>query len=283
VNASHPLRRFDDLRRSQRVRKGVFVLPSLFTATNIGAGYFAISQCIIGVNGDPRRFDWAAIAIGFAAVFDFFDGMIARMTGTSSDFGREFDSLADVITFGVAPGILGYMWGFRFIDAPMGNIDWQIKLMRIGAFVGFLFLVASASRLARFNIAKDPQPSNPGKPGRKYFVGMPTPAGAGVIAAVVHFSAGEPIRTWWLAVIWALLIFSAGFLEVSTWRYMSLKGFNWRKQQPFVVMLAIAALVAAIFLFSRPLLFFIALAYMLSGVIVRLAYIMRRTPKVATT
>lgn len=275
---THPLRRIDDLRRSPRVRKGVFVLPSLFTATNIGAGYFAISQCILGVNGDVRRFDWAAIAIGFAAVFDFFDGLVARMTGTSSDFGREFDSLADVITFGVAPGILAYMWGFRFIDAPLGNPDLQWRLMRVGAFVGFLFLVASASRLARFNIAKDPQPSNPGKPGRKYFVGMPTPAGAGVIAAVVHFSAGEPIRTWWLAIIWGLLIFSAGYLEVSTWRFVSLKGFDWRKQQPFTMMFGIAALIAAIFFFSRPLLFVIALTYMLSGVITRLAYVLRRTP-----
>lgn len=279
----HPLRRIDDLRKSPRVRKGVFVLPSLFTAANIGAGYFAISQCIIGVNGDVRRFDWAAMAIGFAAVFDFFDGMVARMTGTSSDFGREFDSLADVITFGVAPGILSYMWGFRFINAPLGNPDLQWRLIRIGAFVGFLFLVAAASRLARFNIAKDPQPSNPGKPGRKYFVGMPTPAGAGVIAAVVHFSGGEPVRTWWLAIIWALLIFSAGYLEVSTWRYMSLKNLDWRKQQPFTMMLGIAALIAAIFFFSRPLLFVIALTYMLSGVIARLAYVFRRAPAGATS
>jgi CDP-diacylglycerol--serine O-phosphatidyltransferase len=273
------LRRFDDFRKSPRVRKGVFVLPSLFTATNIGAGYFAISQAIQGVGGDYRRFDWAAIAIGFAAVFDFFDGLVARLTGTSSDFGREFDSFADVITFGVAPAILGYMWGFRFIDTPFGNTDWQVKVMRMGAIVGFLFLVASASRLARFNIAKDPQPSNPGKPGRKYFVGMPTPAGAGVIAAMVHFSSGDPIRTWWIAITWGLLIFATGFLEVSTWRFASLKGIDWRKQQPFTVMIGIAALVAAIFLFSRPLLFAIALAYMLSGVMARLAYAVRRTPK----
>src|SRR5262249_18215519 len=188
----------------------------------------------------------------FAAVFDFFDGLVARLTNTSSDFGREFDSFADVITFGVAPAILGYMWGFRFIDAPFGYTDWQGENTRLGAILGFLFLVASASRLARFNIAKDPQPSNPGKPGRKYFVGMPTPAGAGVIAAMVHFSGGDPIRTWWIAITWGLLIFATGFLEVSTWRFMSLKGIDWRKQQPFTMMIGIAALVALIFLFSRP-------------------------------
>lgn len=279
---AHPLRRFDDFRRSPRVRKGVFVLPSLFTAVNIGAGYFAISQCILGINGDVRHFDWAAIAIGFAAVFDFFDGLVARLTGTSSDFGKEFDSLADVITFGAAPGILAYMWGFRFIDAPLGNPGLQIKLIRLGAFVGFLFLVASASRLARFNIAKDPQPSNPGKPGRKYFVGMPTPAGAGVIAAVVHFSNGEPLRTWWLAIIWALLIFATGYLEVSTWRFPSLKAIDWRKQQPFTMMLFLAALVAGVYLFSQIVLFMIALTYMLSGVMARLVFALRRRPGEAT-
>jgi CDP-diacylglycerol---serine O-phosphatidyltransferase len=283
VNASHPLRRIDDLRKSPRVRKGAFVLPSLFTAGNIAAGYFAISQAILGVSGDFWHFDYAAIAIGFAVLFDGFDGLVARMTGTSSDFGREFDSLADVITFGVAPGILAFMWGFRFIDAPMGDPEWQVKLTRLGAFMGFLFLVASASRLARFNIAKDPQPSNPGKPGRKYFVGMPTPAGAGVIAAVVHFSAGEPIRTWWLALIWGLLIFAAGYLEVSTWRFWSAKGIDWKKQQPFTVIILISALVAAIYLFSRPLLFVLALTYMLSGVLARLAYAVRRNPKPPVT
>ena len=276
---SHPLRRIDDLRKSPRVRKGAFVLPSLFTAGNIAAGYFAISQAILGVNGDYIHFDYAAIAIGFAVLFDGFDGLVARMTGTSSEFGREFDSLADVITFGVAPGILSYMWGFRFLEGPYAHPEWHQKIQHIGLVMGFLFLVASASRLARFNIAKDPQPSNPGKPGRKYFVGMPTPAGAGVIAAVVHFSSGEPLRIWWLALIWGLLIFSAGYLEVSTWRFWSAKGIDWKKQQPFTVIILIAAVVAAIFWFSRPLLFILALTYMLSGVMARLAYVMRRTPK----
>jgi CDP-diacylglycerol---serine O-phosphatidyltransferase len=279
----HPLRRIDDLRKSPRVRKGVFLVPSLFTAANMGAGYFAISQCIIGVSGDSRRFDWAAIAIGFAAVFDFFDGLVARMTGTSSDFGKEFDSLADVITFGVAPGILAYMWGFRFMEAPAGDVELQHKLIRLGAFFGFLFLVASASRLARFNIAKDPQPSNPGKPGRKYFVGMPTPAGAGVIAAVVHFSNGEPIRTWWLSGIFGLLIFATGYLEVSTWRFPSLKGIDWKKQQPFTMMIGLAALIAGISLYSQYVLFFIALTYMLSGVMARLVFAVRRAPAGAPT
>ena len=277
---TQPFRRIDDLRRSKRVRKGMFILPSLFTAGNIGAGYFAISQCIQGVAGDFTHFDYAAKAIGFAVLFDGLDGRIARMTNSTSEFGKQLDSLADVITFGVAPAILSYMWGFRFIDAPFGNPDWQVKLTQIGALAGFLFLIASASRLARFNIQTDPKPSNPGRPGKKYFVGMPTPAGAGVIAAVVHFTvpAGDPLRHWWIAAAWAGLIFAAGYLEVSTWRFPSFKDLDLRRQQPFRAFLAVGGLVALIWLFSRPVLFIIALSYMISGVLFRLAYIFRKAP-----
>jgi CDP-diacylglycerol---serine O-phosphatidyltransferase len=275
---AHPFRRIDDLRRSKRVRKGMFVLPSLFTAANIGAGYFAISQCILGVGGDFYHFDYAAKAIGFAVLFDGLDGRIARMTNSTSEFGKQLDSLADVITFGVAPALLSYMWGFRFIEAPLGNTDWQMKLAQIGAFCGFLFLVASASRLARFNIQSDPKPSNPGRPGKKYFVGMPTPAGAGVIAAVVHFSAGDPVKQWWIAAAWAGLIFACGYLEVSTWRFPSFKDLDLKRQQPFRGFFILAALLAAIWFFSGPVLFILALGYMLSGVLFRLAYIFHRSP-----
>lgn len=269
-------RKIEDIRHSRRMRKGMFILPSLFTTGNIAAGYFAISQAIQGVNGDYKHFDYAAIAIGFAVLFDGLDGRIARMTGTTSDFGRELDSLADVITFGVAPGILAYMWGARFTDAPYGDLEWQNKLISICAVVSFLFLTASASRLARFNIQKDPKPSNPGRPGRKYFVGMPTPAGAGVIAAIVHFMAGEPIHYWWLTTTWTALVFSLGYLEVCTWRFHSFKDIDLRRQHPFTFFMFLGVLVALIFMFSRPVLFVLALTYMLSGVLTRLAYILRK-------
>ena len=273
-----PLRRIDDLRRSKRIRKGMFILPSLFTAGNIAAGYFAIAQCIQGVAGNYKHFDYAAIAIGFAVIFDGLDGRIARLTGSTSEFGEQLDSLADVITFGVAPAILAYMWGFRFTNAPWGHLHWQTKLIQAGAVLSFLFLAASASRLARFNIQSDPKPSNPGRPGRKYFVGMPTPAGAGVVAAVVHLFYGDPLRVWWFSVIWGLLVFSAGYLEVSTWRYYSFKDIDLRRQRPFTSFLLIAVLITLIFLFSHEFLFFVALTYMLSGVLARLAYVLRRTP-----
>ena len=274
---TQPFRRIDDLRRNKRVRKGMFILPSLFTAGNIGAGYFAISQCIQGVGGDFRHFDYAAKAIGFAVLFDGLDGRIARMTNSTSEFGKQLDSLADVITFGVAPAILSYMWGFRFMSPPFGNPELGTKLAQIGAFVGFLFLIASASRLARFNIQTDPKPSNPGRPGKKYFVGMPTPAGAGIIAAVVHVTNGDPVRQWWLAAAWAGLVFATGYLEVSTWRFPSFKDLDLRRQQPFRAFILLAALVALIWQFSEYTLFAIALFYMLCGVVWRLFYIFRRS------
>jgi CDP-diacylglycerol---serine O-phosphatidyltransferase len=134
--------------------------------------------------------DNAAKAIGFAVLFDGLDGRVARMTGTSSDFGKELDSLADVITFGVAPGAAGLDVGISLDARGAGAHRVEHQAHSAGSDCCILFLIAGASRLARFNITTNPQPSNPGRPGKKYFVGMPIPAGAGVIAAVVHFREG---------------------------------------------------------------------------------------------
>lgn len=277
------LRRIEDFRRNKRVRKGMFILPSLFTAGNIGAGYFAIAQTFqASATGDYSHFDLASKAIGFAVLFDGLDGLIARMTNTSSEFGKQLDSLADVITFGVAPALLAYAWGVRLTDAPFANPEWQAKLIQLGAMVTFLFLVAGASRLARFNIQVNPQPSNPGRPGRKYFVGMAIPAGAGVIAAVVHLFGGEPIQIWWASLAWMFLIFITGFLMVSTWRFYSPKDIDWRRQRPFTTFMLVAALVVAIWLFSKPVLFLIAMTYLLYGVISRMAYVLRRSSQAAS-
>jgi CDP-diacylglycerol---serine O-phosphatidyltransferase len=153
----------------RRPRKGLFVLPSAFTAANIAAGYYAISQSILGVAGDASHFDHAAQAIGIAIVLDFFDGGIARLTNTASAFGRELDSLADVITFGVAPAVLAWMWGFRMLP-PNFDPDARARVLQLGGIATFVFLLAGAARLARFNIQVNPQPLNPGRPGRKYFV-----------------------------------------------------------------------------------------------------------------
>jgi CDP-diacylglycerol---serine O-phosphatidyltransferase len=270
-----PKRRKED-RPSGRLRKGLYILPSLFTAANIAMGYYAILQVTHATVAEPWHFDFAAKAIGFAVLFDGLDGRIARVTHTSSDFGRELDSLADVITFGVAPALLAWMWGFRQLPVFLGSSELTGKMIQLGSIASFLFLMAGASRLARFNITSNPQPSNPGHPGKKYFVGMPIPAGAGVIAAVVHFSGGDPISSLWSCITWMLIVVAAGYLMVCTWRFYSFKDIDFRSRQPFQLVILLGLLFAAVWVFSQWVLFIIALTYMCSGVFWRLQWIFRR-------
>jgi CDP-diacylglycerol--serine O-phosphatidyltransferase len=266
--------------RLRRRPRGMFILPSLFTAVNIGAGFFAITQSLEGSALEPHHFDLAALAIGFAIPFDSLDGRIARLTNTESDFGRELDSLADVITFGVAPSILAFSWGFRSLPLNM-NPDFRLKLLQFGAFVCFVFLLCGAARLARFNVSVNPVPKNPGRPGRKYFVGMPIPAAAGIIAAVVHGFIGWPIFSAWLALVWAILVAFVGFLMVSTWRFWSGKEINLTGRQPFRWIVLVGLSIYLLVFFSREVLLILALVYMFSGVIARLAYSWRRHHKPA--
>ena len=224
-----PRRRETD-RPQGRMRKGMYILPSLFTTANIAAGFYAILETTRGTLTEPWHMDFAAMAIGFAVFFDGLDGRIARMTHTESAFGRELDSLADVVTFGVAPALLAWMWGFHMLPNDIPH-DLRVKIMQLGTIACFAFLMAGASRLARFNITTNPQPSNPGRPGKKYFVGMPIPAGAGVIAAVVHFLGGEPIVSWRTSVSWLLMVLVVGYLMVSTWRFYSFKDIDFRSRR----------------------------------------------------
>jgi len=269
-----PRRRESDRPRG-KLRKGMYLLPSLFTTANIAAGFYAILQTVHGASGDAWHLDFAAKAIGFAVLFDGLDGRIARMTNTASDFGRELDSLADVIAFGVAPALLAWMWGFHLLPMIIAP-DLRLKITELGSVACFAFLMAGASRLARFNIAKNPQPSNPGRPGKKYFVGMPIPAGAGVIAAIVHYSGGAPVTSWWTAMIWLMMVVVVGYLMVSTWRFYSFKDIDFRSRHPFRLIILIAVLIALIWHFSRQILFAIAVLYMASGVLWRLQWIFHR-------
>jgi CDP-diacylglycerol--serine O-phosphatidyltransferase len=274
------MRRWEDqqpLPQKRRMRKGMYILPSLFTAANIGAGYYALTQTVLGTRQEYWHFDHAAMAIGVAVVADGLDGRIARMTNTTSDFGREFDSLADVITFGVAPALLAWMWGFSLLP-DRGFPAVHDKMVQLGLIATFIFLVAGASRLARFNIQVSPQPSNPGRPGRKYFVGLPIPAGAGVLAATIHLVKGEPIVWPQLAPLWFGLLIVVGFLMVSTWRFYSFKDLNLRSRHPFQIIILLCGFLYLLIAFHNLMLFLIAVTYMFSGIFTRLSYVFRRRP-----
>jgi CDP-diacylglycerol---serine O-phosphatidyltransferase len=267
-----PERRRTKANAQARLRRGMYLLPSLFTSGSLGAGYFAITQTLDAINRDAQmHLDWAAIAILIAIPFDALDGRIARMTNTATDFGKELDSLADVITFGVAPSLLAFVWGFHFLPESL-NHELHHHLLQAGAFVCFLFLLCGASRLARFNISHDAQPRNPGRPGRKYFVGMPIPAAAGLLAATVHFFGAYPVEDWWVAVPWLILIGLCGFLMVSTWRFWSGKEINFSRRHPFQLLALLAVVAYVILRFSTGVVFLVALIYMFSGIWARAVY-----------
>jgi CDP-diacylglycerol--serine O-phosphatidyltransferase len=219
---------------------------------------------------DWGHFDRAALAIVFAVVFDGLDGMVARMTNTATEFGRELDSLADTITFGVAPSLLAYRWGVLALRAGE-HTQFTQQVVELGGFACFIFLLCNASRLARFNVTVNPQPENPGRPGRKYFVGMPTPAGAGVVVAVIH-CCQTPIDEAWISLVWIGLILFTGFLMISRWRFWSAKELRFGTRKPFRLLVLLAALVVVVLMFHRYLLIVLALSYLLSGVLARLAY-----------
>ncbi len=212
---------------AKRPRRAAYVLPTLFTSGNIFLGFIALVQAFegamqssAGVAGAKAHFSLAAKALGFAIFFDGLDGRIARMTNTTSDFGRELDSLADFMTFGIAPAMLAFVWGVRYVVLQDSSIASQ--LTRAGYLVTFFYLLCGAVRLARFNVQKNPVPKNPGRPDRKYFVGMPSPAAAGLVAAIVYFDP-EPVSSLLFSIGWLVLVGVAGLLMVSTWRYPSFK------------------------------------------------------------
>ena len=252
----------------------MFLLPSLFTVGNIAFGYYSITQSIaaIAANANAQsHLNMAALAILLAIPFDALDGRIARMTNTTSEFGKELDSLADVITFGVAPSLLAFIWGFYFL--PVSETPaLRDNLQHLGPFVCFLFLIGGASRLARFNISHNPVPRNPGRPDRKYFVGMPIPAAAGMIAAAVHFFSGIPNQAWWIAMIWLILVGTCGFLMVSTWRFWSGKEISFSRSHPSQILLLLAIMLFLLVRFSQFIFFAMALVYMFSGIWARAAY-----------
>jgi CDP-diacylglycerol--serine O-phosphatidyltransferase len=266
----------------RRPRKAAYALPTLFTAGNIFLGYIAILRSFKGAmlaasnaGGAPEHFAFAAKCIGAAAFLDGLDGRIARMTNTTSDFGRELDSLADVISFGLAPAVLAFAWGVQFVDGGMAP-QWHENLFNAGYFSAFLFLLCGAARLARFNIQTNPVPSNPGRPDRKYFVGLPIPAAAAMVAAVIYAADAEPLTWWPLSAAWLVLLLLLGFLMVSTWRYYSFKSLNLNKPHKPLLIVGLGAWIYAIWSWPQPVLLGMAIAYVGGGIVIRIGGIIRR-------
>ncbi len=262
--------------RTGPTRRGVYVLPSLFTIGTLICGYVAIlstlrgAQLLASGGGASTAFDEAARMIGWAIVFDGLDGRIARLTNSTSNFGREFDSLADVITFGVAPAFLAYSWGFQAVYSFSGH-HLVFYTEKIGWLVGFAFVICGAARLARFNIDKASSVD------RRYFIGLPIPAAAGALAAVVHW-AKFPIRDEFYCIVWLVIVGFAAYLMVSRVRYFSFKAIDLRKKHSYLFIIVLGLIVWAIWAYSEPVLLALAFVYFLSGPVLRLVNRSRSHP-----
>ena len=227
--------------RRPRFRRGVFLLPSLLTVANLFCGY----ACV--VYATRADFDTAALLIGIAMVLDTLDGFFARLTNSTSAFGVELDSLADVVSFGLAPAILAFTWGLW----PLGRVGWA---------VGFLYLTATAMRLARFNIQTH-TPSD-----KRYFAGMPSPAAAGVIASTVYL---YPIglQDWEQALPALAMVLVPALLMVSTIRFRSVKAIDVGWRRSYLALFLGAVIIALIATQPRLALVVMAYSYTLFAII----------------
>ncbi|UCF82352.1 MAG: CDP-diacylglycerol--serine O-phosphatidyltransferase [Desulfobacteraceae bacterium] len=222
------------------VKKGIYILPNLFTSASLFGGFYAI---IAGIQG---RYEAAAIAILISCVLDALDGKIARFTRATSHFGIEYDSLSDLVAFGVAPGVLAFQWAL----APFGRLGW---------LASFMYVICGALRLARFNVQK-------GKVDARYFKGLPIPAAASFIASLILFSnAIGGLLPGSKHILIIMLIYVLSFLMVSTINYPSFKELELRKQKPFNVLVAIILILIVIAYQPKIMLFFILVIYILSG------------------
>jgi len=246
-----PVRELRIDQESKRRRRGIYLLPNLLTTGSLFAGFYAI---VAAING---RYEPAAVSIFVAMVLDGMDGRIARMTNTQSDFGAEYDSLADMVSFGLAPALVAYEW----VLFELGKLGW------LGAFV---FTSAAALRLARFNTQAHVAD-------KKYFQGLPSPAAAAVVAGAIWFIESYELKSVATAapVLFALTI-STALLMVSNIRYYSFKELDLRGRVPFVAVLAIVLGFVLISLDPAAVLALFFLGYAVSGPAVTLVQIRRR-------
>lgn len=234
------------------LRRGIFVIPTSLTVLNLFFGFRCMvnaTRAMQALTADRtdlaiRYFEVACLSLFFAAVFDTFDGLVARQLHATSEFGKEYDSLADVVTFGAAPAVLVYAWGLHVL----GNL---------GGGIAFLFLVAVSLRLARFNVMT-------GKTDYRYFVGLPSPAGALTIASIVLY-APSPITDRTFAIVMLLLTAAVAFAMVSPVRYRSQKGLNLQKERSLMYFVVLALIVAVASKWPKEFCFVFAIGYLVSG------------------
>lgn len=221
--------------------KGIYLLPNLFTSAALFSGFYAIMVAMEG------QFEKAVVALIIAGVLDGLDGRIARMTNTQSEFGAQYDSMSDLVAFGVAPALVAYEWALQY----QGKIGWA---------AAFLFMACAALRLARFNVQIE-------EVDKAWFIGLPSPAAAGTLATAVwlgydHQVAGQSVSNW-VAVLSVFLAISM----VSNFNYYSFKTFD-KSRVPFVVLLAVIAILALILLHPPLVLFVVGLTYALVGMVI---------------
>jgi CDP-diacylglycerol--serine O-phosphatidyltransferase len=231
------------------LRRGAALLPSLLTTANLFLGFWAIVKAFHGQFAD------AAPLVGWAIVLDMLDGRIARLTGTTSEFGGELDSLADAISFGMAPALLAYLWAFQ----PVPRTGW---------IAAFLFVMCGVFRLARFNVQRQTVDS-------RYFVGLPIPMAAAQLAALIHFDP-TPVTTKTQSALVLGLVVTLSLLMVSTLRYRSFKSLDLKKRRSYLTVLGVATLLLPIALVPGYALLALASAYALSGPTGHLLGMLRR-------
>lgn len=273
------------------IKKGLYLIPSAFTAANIAMGFYAVMASLrgfqlIGIGGAAElmratnHFDNASKAICWAMLFDLLDGRIARLTKTTTEIGLQLDSIADVLTFGIAPAVLVYAWGYGSA-LPEGS-----DLHKLGWFLSFMYLMCGAFRLARFNVqAARPRLLAEGtaKLDKKNYIGLPIPVAAGVIASIIHF-APKPLLNYDLqkgqfySGLMMALVGCLGALMVSTVRYSSFKTVGTNRRSTRLMFLLVASAGMLIWLYSKYVLLAILAGYVLQGLFSRLFTLLQRRP-----
>lgn len=221
----------------RKLRRGIYLLPTLFTTGNLCCGFFSLIESARGNYGT------AALLIVAAGVLDGLDGRIARLTGTTSEFGVEFDSLADIGSFGIAPAFLAYEWALQ----PFHRIGW---------LVAFLFVACAATRLARFNIQH-------GASDKRFFAGLPSPAAAGAVASVAFAFPDPPVQLGWSVLI-GVLVAATALLMVSRFRYRSFKSIDLKSPRSYLSVVLIALVLVAVLVHPNSMMF-LAGIYLLWG------------------